>query len=529
MTAAVLDRPATRAPGAPAAAALALARIEAVRLVRHPVVLVATAVLVGTWIYSTVSGGDRYPILQDADRGTHLGITFLIGSAGLIAANLAVLREHRHGTEPALRVLVLAPWWRTAAHLLALLPLVLLAAVLVGARIGILAAAPYAVGRPNVFELAAGPAAVLVLGALGVLLGRLIRSVVVAPLAVLAVLVVTFTPAAAVNERLARLGRLTLLQFPFSLEAPLPAEVMDRPAGRHLLYLLSLSALIVVLALAASRVLGPRLITCGVVAVGLVVASGAAQFVGPGPEHRAARQAATEHPATMLVCERRATVTYCAFRDFRRWIGAWDEVVRGVQRRVPPAVAGQPLYLRQRLAAAQSIDGGVMEAGPPAEMPGWLADDLAAGTPNALSVSTTWGDGSSEVGLAGRVAFELMTRSGPAAYGPICRSRGALAIWLVGQATPETAAGLRKVDSTSWGAIGFSDFSMPGSHLMVPDRDVALGLVMLRRPADEMGARVLAAWDELTASATTLQRAAELLGLPAPPPEEPDGAEWRCS
>jgi hypothetical protein len=33
-----------------------------------------------------------------------------------------------------------------------------------------------------------------------------------------------------------------------------------------------------------------------------------------------------------------------------------------------------------------------------------------------------------------------------------------------------------------------------------------------------VGARVLQSWDELTAAQTSIERAAEILGLPAPPP-----------
>ena len=90
----------------------------------------------------------------------------------LIASNLAVLRAYRHKTEAMFDVLAMPVPVRTSAHLLAVLPLGALAAALVAARIGQLAAEPYAVGRPNIFELATGPLVVVLLGAVGVLEDR---------------------------------------------------------------------------------------------------------------------------------------------------------------------------------------------------------------------------------------------------------------------------------------------------------------------------------------------------------------------
>src|SRR5262249_33489132 len=129
----------------------------------------------------------QYPVLQDVDRDTQLGMMLLLGGAALIAGNLAVLRAHRDGTTALSEVLVLPMRLRTAAHLLAVLPLGLLAAALTGIRVGLLALAP-AAGRRNPSELVTGPVIVLLFGAIGVLLGRLTRSAIVAPLMLLGLL-----------------------------------------------------------------------------------------------------------------------------------------------------------------------------------------------------------------------------------------------------------------------------------------------------------------------------------------------------
>jgi hypothetical protein len=90
-----------------------------------------------------------------------------LGAAALIAGNLAVLRAHRDGTMSLGQVLILPTSSRTLAHLLAVVPVAVLGAVLILARIAALAGFTPAAGYPNPYELVIGPATVLVLGALG--------------------------------------------------------------------------------------------------------------------------------------------------------------------------------------------------------------------------------------------------------------------------------------------------------------------------------------------------------------------------
>src|SRR5262245_37508120 len=106
-------------------ATLALARVEGLRLPRHPLVLVAAALLVWPWAAGLRHRDDTYPVLHHADIGTQQAL-LLLAAAVLIAANLAVLRAHRHGAEPLYGTLALPAWRRTLAHLLSLLPVTLL-------------------------------------------------------------------------------------------------------------------------------------------------------------------------------------------------------------------------------------------------------------------------------------------------------------------------------------------------------------------------------------------------------------------
>src|SRR6266545_274997 len=164
---------------------LALAAVESGRLLRHPAVLAATALsvwLLWRWGRSTA------PVLHYADIATQVPLAPL-AAAALLAANLAVLRPHRDGAVDLYGATRLSLARRTLAHLLSVLPLVVLGGVLVAADLAWLASMPGSVGTPHAAEAATGPALIALGGCLGVLLGRFWRSVAIAPLA-LAVLAV---------------------------------------------------------------------------------------------------------------------------------------------------------------------------------------------------------------------------------------------------------------------------------------------------------------------------------------------------
>src|SRR5690348_8517626 len=93
------------APGAPPAGAaaprravLALARMETIRMCRHPVTIAAALFLAGSWVsaWFLIETG-RYPVLQELDRDSAMGVMILLGGAALVVGNLAVLRAHRDG------------------------------------------------------------------------------------------------------------------------------------------------------------------------------------------------------------------------------------------------------------------------------------------------------------------------------------------------------------------------------------------------------------------------------------------------
>ncbi|MBO3742336.1 hypothetical protein [Actinoplanes flavus] len=523
MTAALAERPTAPAPlpGDPRRAMLALARVEAVRLPRHPAVIAGLLLFAAPEIYRWLTGqANRFPVLQDEDWSTQFLALLVLGGGVLIAANLAALRADRHATTGLYDTLVLTPPWRTGAFLLAVLPFAVLVAALIAVRIALLALLPGAAGRPDPAELAVHPAVVLLFGAAGVLLARLVRTVIVAPLLLLAAAVAVYAAALPSLP-----GRVRWL-LPVALEQPpmpVPVALASRPSGWHLAYVAGLIALVAMAALAAAGARGRRLVVAGAAALAVAAGAGAAQFRPVSDAVRDARVTAAERPAEMQGCRSIGAVTYCAFGDFRSWTGDWDTVVRGVLRGVPAEVAGRPLVVRQRVSTEdRMVDGQVVTA----EEQVAAAAEWQRIEPGAVTVGTRWGDGRSEMALAGLVAYRVVSGEAAPAHIPVCGARGVLVAWLAGQATPETAAGLRAVDATSWGGVPFGDMRFPVGF-SVPDREMAAASALLRRPPGEVAATVARSWAELTAAGTSADRAGDLLGV-AVPPLPPVEERTRC-
>ncbi|GIF47789.1 hypothetical protein DFJ67_6681 [Asanoa ferruginea] len=528
---AVVEAPPTVTPvGAVASrrrATLALARVEAVRMLRHPVTVAAFLLYLGPWAWILFRpGADRYPVLHTTVVSLQMAAMLVLGGAALVVANLATLRERRHRTDAVSDLLILPPAWRTTAFLLAVLALAGLALLVLVAQVTLLALLPGRAGVVVVFDVAIPAGIVAVLGAAGVLLALLVRSPIVAPLAAVAFAAAGFVSIASVATG-AAWGRL-LPMLPDEVPFALPAALVDRPSGRHLAYLGGLALVLTALALlrsgARARVGVPLL--AGALAV--TVAAGIAQF-DRDERVQAARVAANADPSTLETCQVRTGVTYCAFSDFTSWIPAWAEVVGDVSALVPAAAttAGPPLAVRQRVWADGYQANGVFgPADEDATGQAQQASDAAAGTPEAVPVGTKWGDDESAAVLAASVAYRFVTGRTVSGRASACGGQAALVVWLAGQASPRTAAGVRALDDHSFGALAFADPSLR-TWLSVDDRDAALGLTLLARPAAEVAPVVSAHWSELTAPETSLEAAAALFNVPAlPAPEQ--GASTRC-
>ncbi|MEU8285333.1 hypothetical protein AB0C01_13430 [Micromonospora sp. NPDC048905] len=498
-------------------ALLALTRFESVRMLRHPLTVAAALLFLGPWLWGSLSGSaNRYPVLPDELITIQLLALPILGGSALIVANLVTLRAYRHHVDASYDVLVLPPAWRVGGFLLALLPLAGLSLLLVGVRVAVSAVLPGAAGSVDVAALVTPAALTLLLGAVGVLSGVLIRSLLIAPLLVLLVLVLEFT---AITMTLVGTGwRFLLPVYISEFAVPVPAGVSERPSARHLAYLVGITVLLVAAVLA--RATARRSVVAAGLAVGLIltVGGGVTQSL-PDPGMAAARATVEDRPASIQSCVRRGDVTYCYFDGFDGFVPGWESVVTSVRAVVPDSAAssGPPLAVRQRALVEEISAGG---AGSVAEamqvVAGWKVDDAAAGTPEAVRVDTAWGDDRAAAALAAEVAYRLMAAKAYDGGNFLCGAQAALLVWLVGRASPTTLAGMRSLDETSTGALVFSDTS--GLYgILAPDRAAAPAMELLERQSDEVPSLVERHWAELTAPETPLERFGAIFGVPVQP------------
>ncbi|MCP2324214.1 hypothetical protein HDA40_002721 [Hamadaea flava] len=507
----------------------ALARVEAVRLLRHPAFLVAIALYLAPWLYDLAIGdpAHRFPVLHDASWSSQF--LLLLPAAGvLLAANQAALRSQRHGAEEAYQVLVVDRVARAGAHLLSLVPAVLGALVLSALRIAYLAAQPGAAGEVRPLEVLAGPACVLLAGCAGVLASTITRSAAAAPLLIVGLAAVTVT--AAVNDT-AAWRWLSLIANQNENASPLPTPLIERPAGTHLLWLTCWAALLAVAALLVSRLRSPSprgpVASRAVAVVALVgiLVTGILQISAGSATMKDREAAYTRHPAAYQTCDTRAHITYCAFPDFTSRVGEWAQVTAGVLRNTPPTIATDSYAVRQRVFPSGAV---VTSSEDPSALPplaDWAADDLAAGTPNAVTVDTDWsegaagGDRGSDAVLAFAASFAYRAVVGTVPDQPrltmVCGARAMLVVWLAAQATPGTADALASLRRRSFGPLTLPLLGSAAGLAFEPQgQDLAFALV--DHPPADLAERIIAGWDQLSAADTSAEQAADLLGIHLP-------------
>lgn len=510
-------------------ALLALAWFESFRMLRHPLTIAAALLFCCPWLWGWLSGSaNRYPVLPDELITMQMLALPILGGSALIVANLVTLRAHRHKVDESYDVLVLPPAWRVGGFLLALLPLAGCSLLLVGVRLGVSAMLPGAAGSVDIAALVNPPALVLLLGAVGVLCGVLIRSMLIAPLAVLLVLMADY--AAITPAIIETRWRFLLPVYASEFAVPVPAGVSERPAARHLAYLVGITVLLATAVLARART--RRQVVAAGLSVGLILAVGGGLIQSrPDPGMAAARATVEDRPAGIQSCVTRADVIYCFFDGFGGFVPGWDSVVTSIRAVVPDRAAssGPPLAVRQRISLNEiSSQGRVGSIGEDMRVvAGWKAADAAAGTPEAVQVGTKWGDDRSAAVLAAGVAYRLIVGEAYDGGLSLCEARAALLVWLVGQASPTTLAGLRSLDESSFGSLYFRDMST-NVRISAPDRAAAPALELLERPSAEVTPLVERHWAELTAPDTPLERFGAIFGVPIQPPS-PDQDELPCT
>ena len=499
-------------------ATLDLAAVEAKRLLLHPLVLSAGSL---SALLLWRAGNGQLPVLHMADAASQVSLVPLaVGT--LLAANLAVLRARRSGTEELYAATRLSATFRILAHLSAILLPVGLAMMLVILHLARLISEPGEIGRPNPFELATGPALVGLGGIVGVVVARLAPIAVAAPLTVVAVT----TAHVRSNEADSSLDWFGLLVI--ERRHPVPIELLGRPAGWHLLYLVGLALLLAAVALLRSQARG-RLVMAAVAGLILILV-GAGGQTRPIPADVVARQlqAGRGQPASAQDCQRRGSVTYCAFAGFQARIDQWDSVVRSVLVRVPGHVGAQPLLIRQR------VDAALITPESPVRNLETLAhsrSDFYQGAHEGriVPVGTLWNHsealGSSQLLLGAAVASRIVglppvlpsiDSSDPAFP---CNARATVALWLAAQASPAAAKQLRQQvwDSEAGGSVGqpvslvwdVEDYDVG----QWPWREAQYALMLLDRPASEVQEVLGRDWKVLTAAKTPSDVLAASFGL----------------
>lgn len=513
--------PTAHRPSRTARVAAALGRIEARRLLRSPMPLGALA-LAAIWF----GPGSVWPEVADLRRrGADSAFMVLpLAAAMLIVSLVATLRPRRHGTQELLSSTPVPEDAVTAAHLVA--PSAIAAVAVVPAVASVAAAWWFRAGfaRADVADLAVAPLLVAGAGALGVLLARWFRTTAAG---IVACVVIAYVEASAgpTARALSAVAPSRRLKFWFG-SGDLPAELLPgRLARWHVVYLIGLVASAAVGALAWHG-LRRKVVVAGMVALALVSTSAWFQTRPVSASASAARNELFVHPEDHQVCDVLDGVRYCAYPAYRPLTGYWAAPLAGVRRGVPPGRWPTDMEVHQRLSARDVMYAPAALA---ARVPAIAAARQPPGDDGHLHTPMLWDtSGRADLGLALLAAARTV---GLPLRGPTPASRcdasgqarAVVALWLTSQATPKTAAMLRRLtretllDFDGRRVLVIPDFGTPGG-VAFGETEVALALDLLGRPQDQVVEAMAASWGELTAPATPTAVAAARLGLPSAPP-----------
>ncbi|MFC4118043.1 hypothetical protein [Nonomuraea zeae] len=457
---------------------------EARRLVRHPLVWGATALVLAL---QTFLSRDQQPDLT-MDPVNATGLATCLAAAVLVVASLATSRDGRHGMPESLSGLPGRAEHRTRALLLAT-PLVagLAAAVAMGGYLAIRLLSGPAGGRLDVWEPLTAVAAAVLAATLGVAVGRWASWLIAGPLVVAVLGFLIFTNPSN--------GQARWLLPVMQVHRP---DWPDRPSAAHLVYVLAAAALFGGIALLRHRV-RPASAAAVVVALAVAVPTGAtaastrppATFPTNVPltlDHVDSRVRERYFGPGAYRCTVRQSLTYCAFPGYEPWIPLWEQAVQ-------PVVAALPAELRARAPQVRQMS------------PTWSfgADS------GLIRAPMSWGDPDQRRILAEDVAFwatglyDSAARHSDPRHPTLCDVRGqaraVVAHWLIGQVSPPEARRGLHVDDHR-GRMSGLDWGQ-----------AEIGYAKLLSASPVAREKVRAGWDTLIKPTTTIGQALPLLGL----------------
>jgi len=530
---------------------------EAVRLARHPLVLVG-AVLSAAFVVLAMRG--QAPVLpRDAVRIAEAQHPLAAGV--LLAAALMASRAHRHRTTDLFDAAPTLPARRTAAALVAVCGPVGVALASAAVEVAALVALGGVgeLGGGAMLELLAGPAMVALAGVAGVALG-LWAPIGMAP-------VVLVAAAAAVLALINAGPPLEGLNLVVTLPGlgMLPSTLLPRAPGLHLLYVIGLSVVVATVALVRhGRRLG--LLLAGAAGLGVALAGGLAVTRPPASATLEPLVAALREPATAQACTEAEGLTLCAFPSMVGWTERWAPVVRATLDPLPEQVAA-PDTVRQ-VASPDSLDTVVgrmraeelLPAHVDLTVPGRTPPDIGGAVPAAMRWGRAGDLGDAQLMLALATAAEALdlperwfpqarpagpgTPEGTVVYGRCSQAgqaREVVALWLAGQSSTEARMALRDaLDEQSFEAIAVADAQYVVSELdrldmltanpyAVADISLVLGwsrsgatlaAQLLDLPHDMVTARLRSGWARWTDPTTPADALVDEFALPGLPMAE---------
>lgn len=507
-----------------------LARVEAARMARHPLVLAGGAASIALFAFRCAGYA---PVLQ-RDSVYVAGSLLPLAAATSFAANLTGLRDRRLGTA---EVVASAPHGSAVAgaRLAACLVPVAYAVLLSAAGVLALVVAG-GVGRPAAWELATGPALVAAAGAAGLALARAVPS----PLAPLPLLVAGVVATFVLDgDALSRRRWLApYVDFTTRVDA---VELARRPAALHAVAVLGLAAALAVAAVGRR----PRRAGAGM-AAGLAVAvlAGGAQLrPASAADVAEARRFALDRGAVQR-CSARGAVDVCLYPGYTGWADDYGAVAASVLGGLPIGDAGRlvleqrpprlvpdawPAPVRTDVNGALGADRrpGVLQVGMDRVLPSGALDLRSAVGMFAAGLPVAPGAGAPIEG----VGADPTGGRPPDVY---CDGRGqgrvAAGLWAAIRGAPEARRALGDLVALASGPDGAS-YRITAGGVDVGPVEAALA-VALAEAGGTVAATLADRWGDVTSPATSTADLADLTGLDVPvvdePPDQPPPDGPRC-